>query len=105
MTEAFGPFLEQKIEPVPVGIIEKDILLRVPTQDYMIVCAGIVDAGFSCHERTIDQKSNNASLTPVFPVRSHASANLLNLPGQRRASGSRRSTSSTHVTSTVIAEN
>lgn len=49
MSEALGPFLQQKIEPVPVGVVEEDVLSRIATQDYVIVSAGIVDSGFSCH--------------------------------------------------------
>jgi len=53
MTEALGPFLEQKIEPVPVGIVGKDILSRISTKDNVIICAGIMDTGFSCHGEII----------------------------------------------------
>jgi len=54
MTEALGPFLKQKIKPVPVAIVGKDVLSGIPAQDNMIVCAGIMDAGFSCHGQIID---------------------------------------------------
>jgi hypothetical protein len=65
IAEAFGSFLEQQIEPVPVGIVEKDVLSRIPTQDYVIVCTWIVDEGFSCDGGTIGQLSNISSLIPV----------------------------------------
>jgi hypothetical protein len=45
MTEALGPFLEQKVEPVPVGIVGNDVLSRITTQNYMVICAWIVDTG------------------------------------------------------------
>jgi len=49
MSEALSPFLQQKIEPVPVGVIEKNVLSRISTQDNVIICAGIMNTRFSCH--------------------------------------------------------
>jgi len=82
MAEALGPFLEQQIEPVPVGIVGKDVLSRIPTQYYMIVCAWIVNTGFSGHGCTIRYISNKSSLTlfdSIFP-RSNA-VNLVKMSG------------------------
>jgi len=49
VAEPAGPFLNQQIEPVTVGVGEENGLTAVATENDVIKSAGDMDAWFACH--------------------------------------------------------
>ncbi len=45
--------LKEEVKPVPVAILEEDVLLRVAAQDYVVECAREMYALFACHGEVI----------------------------------------------------
>ena len=48
-TEFLDGSLQEEIKPVPVAILEVDVLLCVAAQDDVVECTGVMYSLFACH--------------------------------------------------------
>jgi hypothetical protein len=64
-TEFLDDSLQKEIKPVPVAILEEDVLLGVAAQDYVVECAGEVYALFASHEEVVRDLKQQSKPDPV----------------------------------------
>jgi hypothetical protein len=64
MAVSLNPFLEKKVEAVPVLVIEKDRISGIPAQNRMVETTWNMQPLFTCHQLLVSPFCSFAGLTP-----------------------------------------